>query len=63
VRLQGYTNFNWAGNVVHRLSTSRCYFSLGSITIYGIRRRQVFVALDTKKIEYISTSVASREAV
>jgi hypothetical protein len=33
VKLQGYIDFDWAGSAVDRLSTSRCYFNLGSITI------------------------------
>jgi hypothetical protein len=33
VRLQGYTDFDWAGSTTDRLSTSGCCFSLGSVTI------------------------------
>jgi hypothetical protein len=30
IRLQGYTDSDWAGSVTDRKSTSRCCFSLGS---------------------------------
>jgi hypothetical protein len=36
---------------------------LGSVTIFGISRKQVSVALSTTETEYIVASVASHEAV
>jgi hypothetical protein len=33
VRLQGYTDSDWAGSAVDRKSTLRCYFNFGSIMI------------------------------
>jgi len=63
VRLQGYTDSDWEGSAVDRLNTLGCYFNLGSVTIFGISKKQIFVALSTKKTEYIKASVASRESV
>jgi hypothetical protein len=63
VRLQGYTDFDWAGSAVDRKSTSGCCFSLGSTMISWFSRKQTFVALSTTEVEYIAASVASHEAV
>jgi hypothetical protein len=63
VKLQGYTNFDWAGSAVDRKSTSGCCFSLGSGMISWLSRKQTSVALSTADAEYIADSVASREAV
>jgi hypothetical protein len=35
VRLHGYTDYDWEGSAVDRLSTLGCCFNLGSITISG----------------------------
>jgi hypothetical protein len=63
VRLQGYTDSDWAGSAVDRKSTSGCCFSLGSTMISWFSRKQTSVALSTTEAEYIAASVASREAV
>jgi hypothetical protein len=63
VKLQGYTNSDWEGSVVDRKSTSRCCFILGSCMISWLSRKKTSVALNTTKAEYITTSVASYEAV
>jgi hypothetical protein len=63
VRLQGYTDSDWAGSAVDRLSTLGCFFSLGSTMISWFSRKQASVALSTIETEYIATSVTSREAV
>jgi hypothetical protein len=36
VRLQEYTDSDWAGSAINRLSPLGCYFSLGSIMIFEI---------------------------
>jgi len=63
VRLFGYTDADWAGNVEDRKSTSGCCFSLGSASISWMSRKQKSVALSTAKAEYIAASMASCEAV
>jgi hypothetical protein len=63
VKLQGYTNYDWVGSAVDQKSTSECCFSLGSSMISWLSRKQTSVALNTLEPEYITTSVASHEAV
>jgi hypothetical protein len=63
VKLQGYTDSDWAGSAVDRKSTSGYCFSLGSGMISWLSRKQTSVALSTTEAEYIAASVASREAM
>ena len=63
VRLFGYKDADWAGNVEDRKSTSGCCFSLGSASISWMSRKQKSVALSTAEAEYIAASMASCEAV
>ena len=63
VKLQGYTDSDWAGSAVERKSTSRCCFSLGSGMVSWLSRKQTSMALKTSEVEYIAASVASREAM
>jgi hypothetical protein len=63
MKLQGYTDSDWAGSIVDRKSTLGCCFSLGSSMISWLSRKQMSVALSTIEVEYIATSVASREVV
>ena len=42
--LHGYTDSDWAGSVIDRKSTSGCCFSLGSVMISWICRKQASVA-------------------
>jgi hypothetical protein len=63
VKLQGYTNSNWAKSAVDGKSTSGCSFSLGSGMISRLSRKHTSVALSTTEAKYITTSVASREVV
>jgi hypothetical protein len=63
MRLQGYTDSDWAGSAVDRKSTSWCCFTLGSAMVSWCSRKQTYVALSTAEAEYIALSVAVREAV
>eukprot|EP00253_Pinus_taeda_P026139 PITA_26139 len=63
VRLHGYSDIDWASNVVDCKSTPGCCFSLGSASISWMSRKQKSVALSTTKTEYIAASMASCEAV
>ena len=63
VKMQGYTDSDWAGSALDRKSTSECCFNLGLGMISWLSRKQTSVALNTIEVEYITTSVASREAV
>jgi hypothetical protein len=63
VKLQVYTDSDWAGSAVDRKNTSRCCFNLGSSMISWLGKKQTLVALSAAEVEYIATIVASREAV
>ena len=61
--LHGFTDSNWGGSVKDRKSTSGCCFSLGSMIISWICRKQSSVAQSSTEAEYIATTMASREAI
>jgi hypothetical protein len=65
VKLQGYTDFDWARSAVDQKSISGCCSSLGLGMISWLSRKQTSVALSTSESEseYIATSVASRESM
>jgi len=42
VKMQGYSNSDWANNVANKKSTSRFYFSLISAMIYWLSRKETF---------------------
>ena len=63
VKLQGYTYSDWESNALHRKSTSRCCFSLGSAMISWINKKKTSVALSSTKTEYMAASMASCEAL
>eukprot|EP00253_Pinus_taeda_P004118 PITA_04118 len=63
VRLLGYTDVDWAGNVEDRKSTSGCCSSLGSASISWMSRKQKLMAFSTAEAEYIAASMASCEVV
>ena len=63
VRLFGYINVDWAGNVEDHKSTSRYCFYLGSASISWMSRKQKLVALSTVEVEYSAARMASCEVV
>jgi len=63
VRLDGYSDADSVGSVVDCKSTSGCCFSLGSVSISWMSRKQKSVALSTAEDEYIAASSASCEVV
>lgn len=63
MRLEGYSNSDWARRLVNRRSTFGCCFSLGSAMISYCSRKQTFVAPSTTKVEYIAVNLAAREVV
>ena len=58
LRLWGYTDDYWVGNVVDHKSTSGCCFTLGS----ALTKKQKSVALSTAEAEYIAACMACCEA-
>ena len=63
LRLHGYTDADWAGNVVDRKSTSGCCFTLGYASISWMGRKQKSVALSTAEAKYIAAIMACCEDV
>ena len=51
LKLHGYTDADWFGNVVDRKSTSECCFTLGSASISWMSRKQKSMALSTAEAE------------
>jgi hypothetical protein len=63
LRLQGYTDSDWAGSAMDRKSTSGCCFNLGSSMVSWCSRKHTFVALSTAKAEYNILDMVQRKAV
>eukprot|EP00253_Pinus_taeda_P033137 PITA_33137 len=56
VKLQGFTDVDWAGNPSNRKSTSGGIFSIGLATISWYNRKQRSVALSSLEAEYMAAS-------
>ena len=56
IRLIGFTDSDWAGNVADQKSTSGCCFSLGSTAVSWFSRKQKSVALSSAEAEYMAAS-------
>ena len=63
MRLESYTDSDWAGCASDRKSTSGCCFGLGSAVVSWFSRKQQLVALSSAEAEYTSASLASCEAI
>eukprot|EP00253_Pinus_taeda_P017845 PITA_17845 len=63
VRLNGFTDADWAGRSVDRKSTSGYCFSVGSRMISWCSRKQKLVALSSTEEEYIEASTTMCEAI
>jgi hypothetical protein len=63
VKLQGYTDSDWASSATNKKSTSGCFFSLGLAMISWFSRKQTFVALSSAEAEYMADSTASCEVI
>eukprot|EP00253_Pinus_taeda_P014459 PITA_14459 len=63
VHLERFTDFDWARTTKDRKRKLGCCFSLGSIMISSMRRKQTTVALNTIEVEYIATYFAICEEV
>eukprot|EP00253_Pinus_taeda_P013990 PITA_13990 len=63
VKLQGFTDADWAGSPSDRKSTSRGIFNLGSVAVSWYSRKQRPVALSFAEAEYMAASQAACEAI
>uniref|UniRef100_A0A2N9HS45 Integrase catalytic domain-containing protein n=1 Tax=Fagus sylvatica TaxID=28930 RepID=A0A2N9HS45_FAGSY len=63
LRLRGYSDADWAGDLDERKSTSGYTFLLGGGAITWCSKKQSCVALSTMESEYVACSAAVQEAV
>src|SRR5436305_15250788 len=63
LRLQGYTDADWAGDLDERKSTSAYVFGLNGGAISWRSKKQEMIALSTMEAEYIAAAAAVQEAV
>ena len=63
IRLVGYTDSDWAGNVADRKSTSGYCFHLGLAAVSWFSQKHKSVALSTTEAEYMAASLANCEAL
>uniref|UniRef100_A0A2N9F566 GAG-pre-integrase domain-containing protein n=1 Tax=Fagus sylvatica TaxID=28930 RepID=A0A2N9F566_FAGSY len=63
LRLRGYSDADWAGDLDERKSTSSYTFLLGGGAITCYSKKQSCVALSTMEFEYVACSAAIQEAV
>eukprot|EP00253_Pinus_taeda_P021546 PITA_21546 len=63
VKLQGFTDANWAAIPSDQKSTSRGIFNLGSSAVSWYSRKQRLVALSSTKAEYMVASQVACEAI
>jgi len=63
VKFQGYSNSEYANNVVDKKSTLKCCFSLGSTIVSWFSKKQTSMALSLAETEYTIDSTTSCEAM
>ena len=63
IRLEGYTDADWAGYKADRRSTSGFVFSLGNGAISWSSKKQPTIALSSIEAEYKGAAVAACESV
>ncbi|XP_046391667.1 secreted RxLR effector protein 161-like [Ischnura elegans] len=63
LKLTGYVDADWGGDIQDRKSTSAYIFKLGNSAISCSSRKQSSVALSTTEAEYVSAASASQEGV
>eukprot|EP00253_Pinus_taeda_P023511 PITA_23511 len=63
LKLQGFTDADWAGSPSDRKSTLGGIFNLGSAAVSWYNRKQRSIALSSAEVEYMATSQATCEAI
>jgi hypothetical protein len=62
-KLYGYIDSDWVGSVSDRKSTSRCFFSLGSVMTSWQSGKQSNISLSTTEVEYTVACSINFEAI
>ena len=63
LKLQGYGDADFAGDIDSRKSTTRFVFTLGGTTISWALNLQNIVTLSTTEVEYVATTEAGKEMI
>ena len=63
VKLQGFTDADWAGSPLDRKSTLGGIFNLGSAAVSWYNSKQRSIALNSTEAEYMASSQATCEAL
>ena len=61
--LVGYSDFDWAGDIDTRRSTSGYVFQIGNGTISWPSKKQATVVKSSTEAEYVALSMAAQEAI
>eukprot|EP00253_Pinus_taeda_P025001 PITA_25001 len=63
VKLQGFTDADWAGSPSDRKITLRGIFSIGSTVVSWYKRKQISITLSLTKEEFMAASQVACEAI
>ena len=63
LKLQGYVDADFVGNIDSRKSTTGFVFILGGITISQASNLQKIVTLSTTEVEYVAATEAGKEMI
>jgi hypothetical protein len=63
LKVQGYVDADFAGEVDHRRSTTGYIFTVGTSAVSWMSRIQKIVALSTTEAEYVAVTEASKELI
>ena len=63
LKLQGYVNADFAGDIDSRKSTTMFVFTLGGTAISWVSNLQKIVTLSTTKAEYVATTEVENEMI
>ena len=63
MKLQGYVDADFAGEIDHRRSTTGYVFTLGDTAVSWVSQLQKIVTLSTTEAEYVAVTEASKEII
>ncbi len=63
LKLEGYVDSDFAGEVDHRRSTTGYVFTFGSTAISWVSQLQKIVTISTTEAEYVAVTEASKELI
>ena len=63
LKVQGYVDADFGGEVDHRRSTTGYIFTIGNTTVNWMLRLQKIVTLSTTKAEYVAMTEVSKEMI